>query len=201
MMRLLSLVFLLLISFQGMTKTLLILGDSLSAGYQMPIEKAWSSLLHDALLQKGNNVNIVNGSVSGDTTATALPRVKTLLSKHNPDYVLVELGANDGLQGFPLNITQDNLTNILTQIQDFGAQPILMQIRIPPNYGKRYSDTLRQIYPKLSQQFDIPLIPFFMEQVVQKKDWMKEDGLHPNEKAQPWIAEKIAADIMPILSQ
>lgn len=200
-MRLLSLVCLLLISLPGISKTLLILGDSLSAGYQMPISAAWPSLLHDALLEKGNNVNIVNGSISGDTTSSAINRLQQLLSEANPDYVLIELGANDGLQGFPLNITKQNLTTIVKQIREQQAFPILMQIRIPPNYGKRYSEAFHQLYPELSQQLSLPLLPFFMETIVTKPSWMRDDGLHPNEHAQQWIASSVATELTPHISQ
>ncbi len=200
-MRLLSLICLLLISLPGMSKTLLILGDSLSAGYQMPISVAWPSLLHDALLQKGNNINIVNGSISGDTTSSAINRLQQLLSETTPDYVLIELGANDGLQGFPLTITKQNLRSIVKQIREQDALPMLMQIRIPPNYGRRYSEAFRQIYPDLSQQLSLPLLPFFMEKIVTKPNWMREDGLHPNEHAQQWIANSVATEITPYISQ
>ncbi|MCE0496059.1 arylesterase [Vibrio salinus] len=200
MMRLLSLVFLLFFSTSGISKTLLILGDSLSAGYQMPISKAWPSLLNNDLLQQGYNINIVNGSISGDTTSSAINRLPQLLSENAPDYVLIELGANDGLQGFPLDITKQNLISMIKKIRLEGAFPILMQIRIPPNYGKRYSDAFRNIYPGLAQQLNVPLIPFFMEKVVTKPEWMRDDGLHPNEQAQPWIASQIAQDIVPHIS-
>lgn len=200
-MRLLSLVCLLLISFQGVSQTLLVLGDSLSAGYQMPIAKAWPTLLENALLKQGNNIKIVNGSISGDTTATAINRLPQLLSSNQPDYVLIELGANDGLQGLPLNIPKQNLLSIIQQVRKSNAKPILMKIRIPPNYGKRYSDAFSQIYPQVAEQLGVPLIPFFMESVVVKKEWMKKDGLHPNELAQPWIANFMATQLKPHLSQ
>lgn len=200
-MRLLSLVCLLLISFQGVSQTLLVLGDSLSAGYQMPIAKAWPMLLENALLKQGNNIKIVNGSISGDTTATAINRLPQLLSSNQPDYVLIELGANDGLQGLPLNIPKQNLLSIIQQVRKSNAKPILMKIRIPPNYGKRYSDAFSQIYPQVAEQLGVPLIPFFMESVVVKKEWMKKDGLHPNELAQPWIANFMATQLKPHLSQ
>ncbi|GIB20276.1 arylesterase [Vibrio cholerae] len=158
----------------------------------MPIEQAWPSLLADELVEQGQTVTVVNGSISGDTTGNGLARLPSLLSQHQPDTVLIELGANDGLRGFPPQTVTQNLTTMIEQIQAQNAKVILMQIRIPPNYGKRYSDAFYQIYPSLAEQFSIPLIPFFLEQVILKPEWMMADGLHPKPEAQPWIAKFVA---------
>ncbi|MGC9402165.1 multifunctional acyl-CoA thioesterase I/protease I/lysophospholipase L1 [Vibrio genomosp. F10] len=195
MIRLFSLILLVLCSSIAHSKTLLVLGDSLSAGYNMPIEQAWPSLLGNALANHNKTIEIVNGSVSGDTTGNGLSRLPLLLEEHQPNYVLIELGANDGLRGFPPNLISNTLTELIKITKDAGAQPILMQIRIPPNYGKRYSDAFFQIYPNLAEQENIPLLPFFLEQVVIKPEWMMEDGLHPKPVAQPWIAEFVAEKI------
>ncbi|EIA3112072.1 TPA: multifunctional acyl-CoA thioesterase I/protease I/lysophospholipase L1 [Vibrio cholerae] len=192
MTRLLSFLFVVLFSAAASSKTLLVLGDSLSAGYEMPIEQAWPSLLADELVEQGQIVTVVNGSISGDTTGNGLARLPSLLSQHQPDTVLIELGANDGLRGFPPQTVTHNLTTMIEQIQAQNAKVILMQIRIPPNYGKRYSDAFYQIYPSLAEQFSIPLIPFFLEQVILKPEWMMADGLHPKPEAQPWIAKFVA---------
>ncbi|MGC9494269.1 multifunctional acyl-CoA thioesterase I/protease I/lysophospholipase L1 [Vibrio genomosp. F10] len=195
MIRLFSLILLVLCSSIAHSKTLLVLGDSLSAGYNMPIEQAWPSLLGNALANHNKTIEIVNGSVSGDTTGNGLSRLPLLLEEYQPNYVLIELGANDGLRGFPPNLISNTLTELIKITKDAGAQPILMQIRIPPNYGKRYSDAFFQIYPNLAEQENIPLLPFFLEQVVIKPEWMMEDGLHPKPVAQPWIAEFVAEKI------
>ncbi|WGV98217.1 multifunctional acyl-CoA thioesterase I/protease I/lysophospholipase L1 [Vibrio sp. YMD68] len=195
MIRLFSLILIVLCSSIAHSKTLLVLGDSLSAGYNMPVEQAWPSLLGNALANHNKTIEIVNGSVSGDTTGNGLSRLPLLLEEHNPNYVLIELGANDGLRGFPPNLISNTLTELIKITKDSGAQPILMQIRIPPNYGKRYSDAFFQIYPNLAEQENIPLLPFFLEQVVIKPEWMMEDGLHPKPVAQPWIAEFVAEKI------
>lgn len=158
----------------------------------MPIEQAWPSLLADELVEQGQTVTVVNGSISGDTTGNGLARLPSLLSQHQPDTVLIELGANDGLRGFPPQTVTQNLTTMIEQIQAQNAKVILMQIRIPPNYGKRYSDAFYQIYPSLAEQFSIPLIPFFLEQVILKPEWMMADGLHPKPEAQHWIAKFVA---------
>ncbi len=192
---------LLILSAQAHSSSLLILGDSLSAGYQMAFEKAWPSLLVKELAQRGAPMSIINGSVSGDTTANGLARLPSLLSTHKPEYVLVELGANDGLQGMNPSIPKSNLQKIIELIKSSGAKPILMQIRVPPNYGTRYSNAISDIYPALATQNDIDLLPFFLEQVITKPEWIREDGLHPNELAQPWIAKFMAENLLPEFKQ
>ncbi|MCG6267399.1 multifunctional acyl-CoA thioesterase I/protease I/lysophospholipase L1 [Vibrio furnissii] len=199
MMRRLSLILVLFFSASASSNTLLILGDSLSAGYQMPIEQAWPSLLSSALAGNGKNVSVVNGSISGDTTGNGLDRLPSLLKQHQPDTVLIELGANDGLRGFPPKVVENNLRAIIDQIQANKSHVILMQIRIPPNYGKRYSDAIAQLYPTLSDEKSVPLIPFFLEQVIVKPEWMMNDGLHPKPEAQPWIADFMAQQLAPLL--
>jgi len=175
--------------------TLLIVGDSLSAGYKIPVEKSWPVLLPAKLKQQNQDISIVNASISGDTSGNGLERLPGLLQQHKPDYVLIELGANDGLRGFSPTIISDNLNAIIESVQASDAKPILMQIRIPTNYGKRYSDAFADIYTTLSNEKNTPLMPFYLEQVIVKPDWMLSDGLHPNVKAQPWIAEFIATEL------
>jgi acyl-CoA thioesterase-1 len=170
-------------------------GDSLSAGYQIPVEKSWPVLLPAQLKQQNQDINIVNASISGDTSGNGLDRLPGLLQQHKPDYVLIELGANDGLRGFSPNIVSDNLNAMIDAVQANNAKAILMQIRIPTNYGKRYGDAFAAIYPAISEQKNTPLMPFYLEQVITKPEWMLSDGLHPNVKAQPWIAEFIATEL------
>jgi acyl-CoA thioesterase-1 len=198
-MRWLPLLLIFIISSPVKSAQLLILGDSLSSGYQMPIEKAWPSLLSNALAKHHHSVTVINASISGDTSGNGLARLPSLLKQHNPNYVLIELGANDGLRGFMPQITEQNLSKIIALISQSGVTPILMQIRIPPNYGKRYSQAFAQIYPKLAKSKDIALIPFFMEQVILRPQWMKKDGHHPNQAAQPWIADWVAQQLAPLL--
>ncbi|UXI02815.1 multifunctional acyl-CoA thioesterase I/protease I/lysophospholipase L1 [Photobacterium sp. TY1-4] len=199
MMRILSVVLFIFFSLNAYSTTLLVLGDSLSAGYRMPAEKSWPVLLEPILIAQGHEIEVVNASISGDTTGNGLARLPQLLQRHQPDYVIIELGANDGLRGFPPKTIRNNLRQMITQIHDQGAQALLMQIRIPPNYGKRYSDSFSQIYPALSQQYEAPLLPFFLEQVILKPEWMMEDGLHPTSEAQPWIAAFMASELAPHL--
>ncbi|MDV7103527.1 arylesterase [Vibrio sp. TH_r3] len=191
MTRLLSLLFL-LFSCTASSNTILLLGDSLSAGYQMPIESSWPTKLSSDLTKKGFDYNVVNASISGDTSGNGLDRLPDLLKQYEPQWILVELGANDGLRGFHPKIITKNLQQIISLSQQFGTKVALMQIKIPPNYGQRYSQAFEDIYPNLAEQFQIPLLPFFLEQIILKDDWMKQDGLHPKEVAQPWISNYVA---------
>lgn len=201
-MRVLSLIFVLCFSSisQAASKTtILILGDSLSAGYQMAIEQSWPSLLPQELKQNGIEAQVINGSISGDTTGNGLQRLPALLKQHHPDWVVIELGANDGLRGFPPATIKQNLQQLIQQSKAAGSQVALMQIMVPPNYGKRYTQAFANVYPDLAKQQDIPLLPFFLEQVIVKKEWMMQDGLHPKPEAQPWIAQFIASELTLIL--
>ncbi len=192
---------LLLLPFGAMAQTLLILGDSLSAGYQMPIEQSWPSLLPNELANYQQQVTVVNGSISGDTTGNGLSRLPALLEQHQPDHVLIELGANDGLRGFPPKVITNNLKKIIELSQQSGAEVSLMQIQVPPNYGKKYTQVFADIYPDLSSEYSIPLLPFFLEQVIIKPEWMMQDGLHPKPEAQPWIAQFVAEKLSPYLTK
>lgn len=185
----------LLFSCSASSTTILVLGDSLSAGYQMPIENSWPSLLSANLKQRGFEYTVVNGSISGDTTGNGLNRLPKLLAQHNPSWVLVELGANDGLRGFHPNIVINNLVKIIEMSQASSAKVALMQIQVPPNYGQRYSQAFADIYPKLATQYQLPLLPFFLEEVILKEEWMMQDGLHPKEVAQPWISSFVADNL------
>lgn len=198
MLRVFSLL-LLTLSFTAQSATLLVLGDSLSSGYQMAQNQAWPTFLSDELKHQGVEVETVNGSVSGDTTGNGLARLPQLLDQHQPDYVLIELGANDGLRGFPPNLIKQNLTQLINLSRDNGAEVILMQIQVPPNYGRRYTQSFEQLYPTLSEEKSVPLIPFFLAQIITDDSLMMQDGLHPKPDAQPWIAEFVAENIAPII--
>ncbi|UTT86020.1 arylesterase [Vibrio pelagius] len=174
------------------SQTILVLGDSLSAGYNMDIKQSWPTLLPDALAEYNKEVTVINGSISGDTTGNGLSRLPQLLIEHTPDKVLIELGANDGLRGFPPKVIEQNLAKIIEQVRASGAEPIMMQIRIPPNYGKRYNQQFEYVFTSLSDQQKVPLLPFFLEHIILKPEWMMNDGLHPKPEAQPWIADFVA---------
>ena len=169
-------------------KTLLILGDSLSAGYGLSQQQSWVHLLQQKLDQQNSGWTLVNASISGETSGGGLARLPALLQQHKPHYVLVELGANDGLRGFPVPQLETNLNAIVQHIKQ-QHKALLMQIRIPPNYGPRYSKLFTDLYPKIAKEQQIPLWPFFMETIALKQQWMQADGLHPNLEAQPVIAD------------
>ncbi|WP_191091590.1 multifunctional acyl-CoA thioesterase I/protease I/lysophospholipase L1 [Affinibrenneria salicis] len=180
--------------------TLLVLGDSLSAGYRMPAASAWPALLDQKWQAAPGGTKIINASISGDTAAQGLARLPALLKQHQPRWVLVELGGNDGLRGFPPQNIERDLTQIITQIKQAQAQPLLVQIKLPSNYGRRYNDLFSALYPRLAQQFDIPLLPFFMEQVYLRPEWMQDDGIHPNRDAQPFIADWMGQRLTPLVN-
>lgn len=181
----------------AMADTLLILGDSLSAGYQLPIQQAWATQLSERWKNTPNAPLVINASISGDTAAQGLSRLPELLKTHQPRWVLIELGANDGLRGFPTADIEKDLTQIISLVKQANAEPLLMQIRITPNYGRRYTDAFTAIYPKLAQEHQIPLLPFFMENIAVKPEWMQADGLHPTAEAQPFIADFMAQSLAP----
>lgn len=163
---------------------LLILGDSLSAAYGLQQQQGW---VH--LLQQNTQWQLINASISGETTAGGMARLPALLEQHQPDAVLIELGGNDGLRGFAVDSVKSNLNEIITLVKQHTATPILMQIRIPPNYGPRYGQQFSAIYPQLAKNHEITLWPFFMEEIALKQELMQGDGIHPNSEAQPLISD------------
>ncbi len=191
----------LLFSSTALSQTLLVLGDSLSAGYQMPADKSWPTLLPEILAQQSQPTTVINASISGDTSGNGLARLPQLLTQYKPDVVLIELGANDGLRGFAPKILRNNLSQIITLIKKVGSQPLLMQIEIPPNYGKRYTELFSNTYPNLSQSFNVPLLPFFLIDIIVKPQLMMKDGLHPTAEAQPLIAQFMAQQLKPYLNK
>ncbi|EMO9459979.1 multifunctional acyl-CoA thioesterase I/protease I/lysophospholipase L1 [Raoultella ornithinolytica] len=176
---------------------LLVLGDSLSAGYRMAASAAWPALLND---KWQTTTPVINASISGDTSQQGLARLPALLKQHQPRWVLVELGGNDGLRGFPPQQTEQTLRTVIQDIKAANAQPLLMQIRLPANYGRRYNEAFSALYPALAKEFDIPLLPFFMEEVYLKPQWMQDDGIHPNRDAQPFIADWMATRLAPLVN-
>lgn len=161
----------------------------------METSQSWPHLIEPILAKNTVIKKVINASISGDTTANGLERLPALLQDYQPNWLLIELGANDGLRGFPINIIENNLASLVRLAQENNVKPLLMQIQIPPNYGSRYTQAFFDIYPRISQEFSVPLLPFFMEKVVTTKGWLMEDGLHPTPLAQPWIAEFVANEI------
>ncbi|MCK5829858.1 MAG: arylesterase [Methylococcales bacterium] len=179
--------------------TIVVLGDSISAGYGIDIKKGWVALLQQKLDQEKKSYTIFNESISGDTTAGGLARIDSALKKHKPQLVLLELGANDGLRGLSLKEMKSNLAEIISRSQKMGAKVLLLSMRIPPNYGKRYINMFYDIYPQLAKEMNVSFVPFIMEDVALIKEMMQKDRLHPNTKAQPIIASKIWKHIKSVL--
>jgi acyl-CoA thioesterase-1 len=180
------------LSLQAATQKLLILGDSLSAGYGMQQQQGWVHLLQQKLEKNQSSWTLVNASISGETTAGGLARLPELMAKHQPQAVLIELGGNDGLRGFPIIQIEKNLQQLIAEVTKHQAKPILMQIRIPPNYGPRYTKQFVALYPALAEKYQATHWPFFMDQIAVRPELMQADGIHPNEQAQPIIRDFIA---------
>ncbi|MGU5685523.1 MULTISPECIES: arylesterase [unclassified Aeromonas] len=182
-------------------QTLLVLGDSLSAGYQMQVEQSWPALLNQKWQEEGGKHTLLNASISGETTQGALARLPALLKEHNPDWLLIELGGNDGLRGFAPTITRQNLANMIALAKEQQTRVVLTQIQLPRNYGARYLRQFEQIFPELAEINDLPLLPFFMDDIAQRPELMMNDGIHPTPAAQPQIRDKVARFMEPLLSQ
>lgn len=167
-------------------KTVMVLGDSISAGYGIEPQQAWVNLLQKRLDQQyPKQHKVVNASVSGETTSGALARLPKLLQTHKPNVVVVELGGNDGLRGQPPQMIQKNLAQLIQQSQKTNATVVVLGMKMPPNYGTAYSKAFENNYKMVSQQYKVKLLPFFLEGVAGNKSLMQKDLVHPNGKAQP----------------
>ena len=181
------------------SKKLLILGDSISAGYGIKESENWVSLLETSLKKDSFDIEIINSSVSGDTTIGGLSRIKNDLDQYSPDLVLIELGGNDALRGYPIKQIKSNINKIIFECIKEGSIPIIMQIKIPPNYGKNYVQAFESIYPEIAEENNLKLLSFMLQEVALKKDLMQLDGIHPNAKAQPVIANQIRQELLDVL--
>ena len=180
-------------------ETLLILGDSISAGYGINQKDNWVSMLQSKFNNDGTSIKLINSSVSGDTTSGGLQRLKRDLQKFDPDYVLIELGGNDALRGYPIKRIKDNLQTMIALIKSNNSKALLMQIRIPPNYGQKYTLAFERIYLELASSEEIYFLPFMLENVGLNPDLMQPDGIHPNAKAQPLIAKDMKKNLDSLL--
>ncbi len=183
------------------TARLLVLGDSISAGYGMKPEQGWVTLLQDKLRQGGYDYQVINASISGETSQGGLTRLPALLNQHQPELVLIELGGNDGLRGLPLKLLQNNLSKMIQLSQQQQAQPVLLGIQLPPNYGRRYTQAFANIYPTLADQYQIPVMPFILEGIGTDPDKMQSDGIHPKADAQQQLLNNIWPVLQPLLSK
>ena len=167
---------------------ILVWGDSLSAAYGIPKEKGWVNLMRQEL---GNEFEIINGSISGETTKGGLTRLPKALKKVSPDFVILELGANDGLRGLPPNITKNNLKRMIELAQKSNAKVILLGMKIPPNYGVAYSKKFESAFSELAKKYQLPFIPFFLENIITDLKLLQEDELHPTAEAQPLLLKSV----------
>jgi acyl-CoA thioesterase-1 len=178
---------------------ILVLGDSLSAGFGIQADGGWVTLLQQRLDQEGYRYQVVNASISGDTTAGGAARLPRALKTHAPQIVLVELGGNDGLRGLPLAEMQKNLAGIIDVAKKNGAQVLLLGMRLPPNYGPTYTRRFESIYAELARRHRVPLLPFLLEGVAQRSEMMQSDGVHPIAEAQPKILDNVWLKLQPLL--
>lgn len=181
------------------TSNILIMGDSLSAAYDMPVEDGWVALLEKRLEGHCRKTKVHNASISGETTGGGLHRLPGVLKRTSADVVVIELGGNDGLQGFPIDRVKNNLAKMIRLSEAAGAKVLLAGVRIPPNYGAAYSDRLFAMYFELQKQFNIQLVPFILEGIATKDHLMQEDGVHPNSQAQPLVLDNMWPDIKTLL--
>ena len=188
-----------LVSLSATAKSIVVLGDSISAAYGIEVGQGWVALVQGKLQEKHNDYVVNNESISGDTSAGGLARIGDALTRHKPSLVIIELGANDGLRGLSPAILKTNLAEIARRAKESGAKVLLLSMRIPPNYGKRYTEMFYNVYPQLSKELSIPYVPFILEDVALVKQLMQQDGLHPNEKAQAIIVEKIWPHLVNLL--
>ncbi|WP_431688429.1 arylesterase [Hahella sp. NBU794] len=179
---------------------IVVLGDSLSAAYGIPLESGWITLMENELRATYPKLTLINASISGETTGGGRARLSALLKEHKPDIVLLELGGNDGLRGFPLNIIKNNLAAMLESISDAGAKAMLIGMRIPPNYGPAYAEGFHQIYQDLASEQKVTLVPFLLDNVALDPSLMQSDGIHPNAKGQPQLVENVLPHLNSLLS-
>lgn len=180
---------------------MLIIGDSLSAARGMDLKDGWVNLLRLRLEKCHYNYRILNSSVSGDTTQGGLTRLPRLLEKYRPAFVIIELGANDGLRGIDPGVSRANLAALIRQAQAGGARVLLAGIRLPPNYGPAYTSQFESMYADLAREYGTLLVPFFMDGLAFDPGLMQADNLHPNEKGQPVLLANIWKVLQPVLER
>ncbi len=180
---------------------LLVVGDSLSAAYNMDLDAAWPRLLEQRLRGRGGEWRVVNASITGDTTQGGRTRLPGLLERYDPDWVIVELGGNDGLRGLSLDVTRDNLEAMITASQAAGARVLLTGIILPPNYGQSYTERFQGLYAELAETHGTLLVPFFMDGVALVDGMMQDDGIHPSVAAQPVLLDNVWTVLAPALDE
>jgi acyl-CoA thioesterase-1 len=180
-------------------RTIVVLGDSLSAGYGIKIQEGWVNLLAQRLATEGYGYRVVNASVSGETTQGGLARLPRALETHKPAVVIVELGGNDGLRGLPLNASRDNLDRIIGLARAAKARVLLVGMIIPPNYGPRYGQEFRDMFTGLAAKYPVAFVPFLLDQVALNPGLMQADGIHANARGQAQMLENVWPKLKPLL--
>ena len=180
-------------------RTLLVVGDSLSAAYGMDVQSGWVALLQKRLAQEKLDYQVVNASISGDTTANGLTRLPPLLAEHKPAIVIIELGGNDGLRGLSLTQMKHNITAMVEEAKARNARVLLIGVRLPPNYGKTYSGKFRRVYREVASAQRVALVPFILDGVATHSALMQPDGMHANAKGQPRMLENVWPHLRPLL--
>ena len=180
---------------------ILVVGDSLSSEYGIARNTGWVNLLKQSLHSAQIDTDIMNASISGDTTSGGVTRLKRLLDKHNPHLVIIELGGNDALRGLPLELTRSNLNTMASQARSSGAKVVIVGMQIPPNYGREYTTGFKDLFGSVAKQNDANLVPFLLEGVAADPKYLQADNLHPNELAQPQMMRNVLEVILPVLKR
>ncbi|MGB5179019.1 MAG: arylesterase [Gammaproteobacteria bacterium] len=180
---------------------ILVLGDSLSGAYGINTDEGWVALLQQQITREGYEYSVVNASVSGDTTRTGLSRIDSALQAHKPSIVILALGGNDGLRGLAFSEIESSLANIIEHCIKANAQVLLAGIRLPPNYGPGYNQQFAALYRRLSDRYDLPLVPRMLDQVADYRELLQDDGIHPRAEAQPQIMLNVWTGLKPMLEQ
>ncbi|MDH3527573.1 MAG: arylesterase [Gammaproteobacteria bacterium] len=182
-------------------ETLLVVGDSLSAAYGMPVDQGWVALLQQQLAAENIPCTIINASISGDTTAAARARLPQTITRHRPDIVILQLGGNDGLRGLSLEAMKDNLAAMITTVRENGARVLLIGVQLPPNYGPFYTGKFNAIYHELADEYPIALLPSLVAGIGTEPELMQADGIHPNHDAQARIATRVREHLLLLLEK
>jgi acyl-CoA thioesterase I len=180
-------------------KSIMVLGDSLSAAYGISRNRGWVALLEERLKRERPDYIVVNASISGETSGGGRARLRPLLEKHRPAVMILELGGNDGLRGMPATQIRTNLTAIIREAQTSGARVLLVGVKMPPNYGEVYSQSFEAVFRELARTHGTALVPFLLEDFADKPDFFLPDRLHPSEEAQPLMLDRVWPALRPLL--
>ncbi|MFT6141607.1 MAG: acyl-CoA thioesterase-1 [Psychromonas sp.] len=180
-------------------QTILVLGDSISAGFGIDKQQGWVALLEEQLKDEYPEYTVLNASISGETTSGGANRLKSILDKHSPNIVILELGGNDGLRGTPVKLMTQNLTYMIKLGQEAGAKVLLLGMRIPPNYGQRYSEMFANQYTLIAKDLKVKLVPFLLNGIAGQPGMMQADGIHPTKSAQPIMVQSVWQALKPLM--